>query len=106
MSFLLKNDYTNDFESCFAPDEYYFGTILRTFNLGLEKRTSIHAVWGGRTVGGKKNAHPKIFSDQNPITPEIMELNTPFLRKVGDENQLNLPRELYDKVIPQRGVKE
>lgn len=104
VSFLLKNDYTNDFESCFAPDEYYFGTILRTFNLGLEKRTSMHAVWDPTSL--TKNAHPKIFSDQNPITPEIMELNTPFLRKVGDVNQLNLPRELYDKVIPQRGVKE
>lgn len=103
--FFIKNDYTHKFTNCLAPDEYYFGTIMKTLGIDFEIKDAMHLTfpdihvkkWDG-VKGGNPNAHPIIFSEENPIKEDsFLDLKAPFFRKIGTEKYYNLPNYVYKK---------
>ena len=94
--FFVEKNYTFDYGGrAKIPDESYFGSVLKTFNIPFEAKPLVQVYWP------KKNGctHPKLFRQINQEwLKKILEHQAPFVRKIAGKSFLNIPQEIYDSL--------
>lgn len=86
---ILQNDMTTCFENVFAPDESYFGTLLRSLGksqMGVHEHRITWDCWET-----SRASHPKLFDKLEPlILSEILSSGCFFARKFAPNVNMDL----------------
>ena len=86
VNFFINNDYTEDYYGAHIPDESYFGTMCKTFNIPYRNKNLLKTNWE------KSNSrHPITYSTINDELAREWVTNgwkKPFVRKISWEAEI------------------